>query len=81
MMLAPALANVWATRLLAHGVEVVGAYYFPGFTINRAAWSLNPDPVWFAQYSTLGLVGLFRVPKGAPLGAGLIEDCSHGPYI
>ena len=81
MVLAPALTNIGAARLLAHGVEVVGTHNFPGFTINRAAWSLDPYPVWLAQNSTLGLVGLFRVPKGAPLGAGLIVDCSHNPYI
>ena len=78
VLLAPALADIGASRLFAHGVEVEFAHELARLVIALAYRSADADPVGFAlARRTLGVLGRLgdgrEVVHGAPsrLASGL----------
>ncbi len=69
----PALGDVGAARLLAHGDEAVLAQDCARLVeLRRGRRHLHPDPVRLAQHRRVGPVGLLGVARS------LVEDGDHG---
>src|SRR5690606_25862742 len=79
--LAPALTEVWATGLLAHGDEVVLANDLLCFAIDGRARRLDPNPVRLAQHLVVGPVGRFGVPRPVWGRCGSVDECDQDWFL
>src|SRR5262249_25551012 len=74
VLLIPALADIGAPRLLAHGMQVVRAHDRARLAITFRHRRLDPDPIGLFQRRCVRPVRLFRMARSA---AG-VENDRHG---
>ena len=79
VFLLPALANVRATGLFAHGVQAVVTHNFLGSEIALRDGSLHANPVGLFQNRRIRPVRLFRVTRARVVHQ--IENDCHGFYL
>ena len=78
VLLLPALADIRAAGLLAHGVQPVFAHDALRFEIARRYRRLDADPVGFLGDGRIRPVRLFRMARTR---VGHVEDDGHGSYL
>ena len=63
VLLGPALADIGAGRLLAHGLKVQVAHQLGGFVIFGRGRRLDADPLGLTQHGRIGPVAFFRMAE------------------